>query len=760
MAFNVGTVNVSKHTTTGHGGYGISKTDLTVSAAGKIINDYAQVTGMSGSTVTIGSRTSVDGSAFTKGREVLVHCVAYVGSAATCITRGKWQVCTITKVNGDTLTLNQSISSFYGRAAISELIVQLVSIPHYRNVTINSGGSITCTPFSDGTKYGGVVAFKCNDTLTFKGGHIDLGGKGIPTGNISTYWSKGFVPNEDPTSTAARISAGWENYRTTKHLTLNSPDGAAFIIAKNMQCHSNSRIGLTSGAGVARTRVNDGKNIGGSSILLTAENISDWNPALISKYPSTTNVNYRGQARCYIATETLIPTDEGLYALDKISDPTRMSRVFNLDDIQFGNGSAGKPADATKQLNSYYNVTKYNGACTKFIIDEAGAEANGIAKLKKDALILIHAATKKGGYKQFNGRCMFARVTKVDGNAVYIGEPGFFALTGAKVNIDKYDIQIIVVPEFSEFTLDGKNEATPKMENGRGGIAVLAVNGTCDLSNGKIFVYDKGNKGAPYGTTGLDYIGNSQMAEKLPLGEGNGSVLILAKKLIMSTSTRLGAGYTGNTLGGINYNTKLKAGNTVKTNSSGTTRTVAKNGDPWFATEQAWEGGQTARSPKEIEANCSGKYSTIYWAGQGRTGGGQKAADAQFASGDVTHHNYGGFGSNSTDGTSQGAHVLIIANEIQDFCIDAISTGGRGGESAPNASGCQTGSSKGGGASYGGSGATDTTGVFRGGNGGFIGGGSGVASLTKDIPGGGSGGFAFVYCNKFTQKKAGISLDT
>lgn len=763
MAFNVGTAKTSTTKATGHGGYGTGKQgELTVASTDVVVNNYARITAMAGKTITISGKTSYASAygSFKAGEEILVHCVGYIGTTLNiCKTRGKWLIARINSVDGNVLTLDRSISDFYGVTGnFTELIVQAVTVPHFKTVTLPAGTSISCTAYTDENKYGGVVVFKCSEDLDFQGGHINLTDKGIPAAASSLYWSHGLVRNEDPTTTFKRVSAGWENYRTAKHLTLNCTDGAALIIAKAMDCNSDSRIGRVSGTGEARKRkAGSNGNLGGSSILIAAETITNWTPAIIAKYPISAKRDYnRGQARCYIATESWLPTDEGLYALDRISTPDRMARIFNLDG--FGKGTTPRNNNFTGQLNSYVKVTNINAAGNVFAIDDNHWDNNGLAKFEKGTLILIHATTKdSNGFVKENGRCMFSRILKYANSHITLDNNDTFAFLQSKINLSKYFIQIIAVPEFSSWEQKVMNMGTPKFNsNYGGGIAVVAVNGTCNLEGGGILVEKKGNEGAPYGKTGLDYIGNAQMAERLPLGEGHGSVLILAKTLKMNSNTRIGASYSGRPLGGINYDTSLKAGS--KTDYKGTTtyRTVTVDGDPQNTDEQNWEAGKTtARSAKELIMG-----STVNKNVEGRTGGGDSGGWSGELTSASTKTTYGGYGSNadtvSTKGTAaQGAHVLIIANRIEKFCIDAISTGGEGGNYASEA--FQTNSAGNGGASHGGAGCTSSNGLRRGGNGGFIGGGGGSMGT---FSGGGSGGFAFIYCNEFTEQDPhDISLD-
>ena len=110
-------------------------------------------------------------------------------------------------------------------------------------------------------------------------------------------------------------------------------------------------------------------------------------------------------------------------------------------------------------------------------------------------------------------------------------------------------MQVVSIPQFENFTLNQNYTATPKFDGKLGGVFAIAVNNICDLSEGKINVEGKGGA-LPYG---LDYIGNAQNSLKLPLGENDGSVFILAKTLKLNANSRIGVTAVKNLEGYANY---------------------------------------------------------------------------------------------------------------------------------------------------------------------------------------------------------------
>jgi hypothetical protein len=62
--------------------------------------------------------------------------------------------------------------------------IQVIRIDNYYNLTINTGGNVTCHPWDENTKTGGIAAIDVENTLTLSGGSIDVSGKGYPGGSL------------------------------------------------------------------------------------------------------------------------------------------------------------------------------------------------------------------------------------------------------------------------------------------------------------------------------------------------------------------------------------------------------------------------------------------------------------------------------------------------------------------------------------------------------------------------------------------------
>ena len=760
----------------------------------KIVNSYAKVLIIATNQITIGnSLTDAQGfGTFEIGDEVLVHVAAYKGSEAICTPRGKWINAVIrSKTAGEggntVLKLSKSCANLckdlttgttfpIAQSADADgLFIQVVSIPHFYRLRLDTGGSITCPEFTAANGYGGVVALKCSSSLILNGGHINVAGKGIQSDEIATLWNSGSLRHENEDgSRDLRKSAGWENYRARQHLTINSPDGAVFVMTKELEVRKNtSRIGNPQATGVARLRsatasvsydgdyVTAYDKIGGASIFMVASTISNWSPNVIAKYPSNTDETLRrGRQRCYIASNTKLPTDEGLYSYDIISKSGRLTSMCNVTSFGDGSNNACDASSAKQnQMNSYASINKVtttqtdNEETSKLKI---GTISNGayVQNFPVGSLVMVHVSQKAAEDVQYVGRFMLAKVVSTKAQEVTIDKAVF--ADEPDITTDKYNLQLIAIPQFTTFTLTGENDKTPayNSETGCGGLFAIAVSDLCNISGGKINVEGKGNKSIAYGEAGLNYIDNIKMCDRLPIGQGHGSVFILAKTLKMNSSTRIGATYTGNALGGINY--------------SYYTATTPADGNPRNSVTQIAEGGRLKPVPFSTDITAGGKnMDSSAWNSLPTTGG-NNAGGTYTINGMLTPTSSGGYGSNSKDGDgNQGAHIFIAANEIQGLNVCALSTGGEGGSSfgANSLNKNKTSSSKPGGCGHGGSGGTsvctNVNDTRRGANGGFIGGGAGHYSTSKAYAsGGGSSGFCFIYCNKGTnQNSRQISLD-
>lgn len=682
------------------------------------------------------SRSDADDVGFFTGTEVLIFSIATGTTAAAKSFVGKWAVATITDDGNAsaTITVNKNLSQF-SNAAACDCLLRIVTVPHFKNLTLNAGESITPN--------GGYcpIAFKCSDTLTFNGGHIDLSGKGLS--KYDHTQTRPLLNQETNGTLDTDKYSGWENSATKDRLLLNMGDGAAFIIAKKIVvANDESRIGNPDTTGIQYCRgatdsynVPSGvTNIGGSTILICAGTFTDFTPKLIAKYRTgtATDGNGAGLARCYIASGTTLRNDEGLYAYDNISQPSVVTDTLKIKN--FGDGSSGSYNRSLAILNNYAAVRAFS--TNRKTLTVTNMTTSGAVAFEPGVLVMVHAKNKDSTNTRFAGRFYLAKILGINGNDITLD-------TSAAYNtfsnwLGTYYVQIITIPQFTNFTHTSSTSISPKIpawsdSNGYGGILAIACNGTCNLAGKYLNVMARGG-GAAYGENGLNYIGNAQDYGRLPVGQGHGSVFILAKNLVMDEDTRIGAIYSGAVSSdGSNYG--------------------GRGGDPNSNGTRGGSGGgyQGATSALPV-------YAGIHTGGHGTGGcGGGGGVNSGYS-----NRNNGGYGSSGYMGTKtattfsqQGAHIMIIADTITGFNQAAISTGGQGAHdvAARNSSTIYDAYGYSGSAGYGGGGAAthgSADGRTCGGGGGYSGGGGGGQCTTCDESygaGGGGSGWAFIYCN-------------
>lgn len=685
MGFNLGQI--------GEYGTGVNGDVKIADGAYDKLNSYARVVGIDANTITLDTENALlgDYEKFRAGEEILVHCSATNGTTAENL--GKYLVARITLVSGNVLTLDKTMFT----VDLNYDYVQAVTVANFDCVTLSKDAVLTPPPYSPFKYHGGIVAVKCWDTFTFDGGSINLVDCGIPANRKNAL--RPLTTQETPAVGEGDLAlySGHENYQTADRLIMNAGDGVAFVVAKKLVCNEDSRIGNpnTHGAQFCRgasnsvgVRPSNITNIGGSTIFIAAETIDKFTPKILAKYRDINLFDGRGLCRCYIASNTKLRADEGLYAYDCISNPARLQQEIGVRD--FGDGSFGDMENPTAPLNNYAHVVaiQQNGYRLKI----AGETVQGLAPIKTGALALIQVVQKTANNITDAGKIAVAKILQRENDAITLSFPA------PQVNLDKNLVQIISIPQFENLTINTNYDRTFKFGKrdgvtAIGGVCAIACNGTLNLTDGKINVEGKGGA-APYGKAGLNILSNAGCCDRLPIGEGHGSVFILAKDLIANDNTRIGATYSGAGTGG-----RLGGNNSDGSNQGG--------------------GYSGAEDEPEFSGSGGGYIGGGGFGGLGGSGmAGGTSTRGDFDATKVT----GGYGSNGKSagkfaGGNQGAHVFIVADSCTGLTLANISTGGEGGQAA-RAVDC----GKNGAAGYGGGGA----------KGGSSGGGS---------------GFAFVYAN-------------
>lgn len=663
--------------------FGVSNKDLEISdGAYEKLNSYAKIIKIEQDTVTIDLDNLIEGEGgkFQAGELAMIHCSATNRPTADFL--GKYLIAKITLVSSDgVLTFDKNIEEFFGGVNLDYEYLQVIVIAQFHCLKLNEGALLTCPPYNPYTFTNGILAVMCSDTFEFNGGHVLLEDCGIPVNRKNALRPLHFQETAAQGETDKAKLSGQENFITKDRLLLNAGDGAFFLITKNLKCNENSRIGNinTHGAAFCRgatdsvgVKPSNIINVGGTSILLAAETIQNFTPKILAKYRSADKPEGRGLARCYIASNTKLRTDEGLYSQDTISD---FNRVRELGIENFGNGKFGECVNPAVQLNNYADVVDISQGGYKFRIN--GNSLTGMALFKEGVLVMALAVQKSDKYTEGAGKFVIGRILKRTGNTFVLDK-------AAPFDVEKYNVQLISIPEFSNLTINTNYNYTPKYDGKKGGVFAVAVSGTFNLEGGKINLEGKGGAVA-YGRNGLQYIGNAS-PDRLPIGEGHGSAFILAKELVLNENSRIGALYSGLGEGG-----RFGGNNASKQN----------------------QGGGYAGAPAEsTDLNGSGGG---FLAGGGTCGlGGSGAAGGTSTRGEFDASKVvGGYGGSNGQGKTAGkagAHIMIVADTIKNFTQAAISTGGEGAKDAQN-----------GAAGYGGGGNADS--------------------------GGGAGGGCYIYCN-------------
>ena len=532
-----------------YGGYGTGALGDVANPTGQI-NSYANVTAYTATTITIGAAANGVYEKFEVGKEILVHVSATNGTSTDTTYLGKYMTCKITAVAGSVLTVDGDFTAIMPIAEFAKYQVQAVTIANFGSLTLSTG-TVTPAGYDVTKKYGGIVAIKCSDTLTMSGGSISLTDKGIPVANAA-YRPK--TTQETNGTLDADKYAGWENHITARQMLLNAGDGVAFIMVKNfVQSGTASRIGGTvagtqycRGAADSAGLTAGTTNIGGSTILLAADNISNFNPVVISKVRATAG---QGLGRCYIASDTKLRADEGLYAYDVISNNMRAMKNLNIKD--YGTGRhGGVGATPTQPLNNYAALVSVDNSGK--IITYANLTTNGMATFDAGSTIMIHVSKVKNSDYAYVGKYMLAKIVKHDTTNKQIIIDTAISTVIPMASIANYNIQIVSVFEPTALTMSTQYTATTAWNDSTktGGICAIAAKNSIDLTNGGIIVKDKGGKVAYTENDAFSYFGQSQCNDVLPLGSSGGAVFLLTPMLKMNAASRLGNVWDGSAASG------------------------------------------------------------------------------------------------------------------------------------------------------------------------------------------------------------------
>ena len=667
MAFKTSNIN----------GYGTGALG-TVSYSSGQINSYANITAISTNTITIGTPSNGIYETFAVGKEILLH-VSAITTGTDYSYLGKYMVATITNVNGSILTLSQDVSGLIASGVLANHHVQAITIAQFN--TLNLSTTLAPLAYNTSNKYGGIVALKAKTALNLSGSAlINLVAKGIPITNVA------YRPATTQEGTANQI--GWENHITARNFYLNCPDGAAFIVAATVSnTGTTARIGSAT-TGVALYPYNAGATSttpvqGGPTILLAAGTITGFDVSLISK--ASSNTSGSGLGRCYIATDSQMPADEGLYALDCLSNS---SRLVSLGIKNYGAGTLGSVASLGGQINSYAPVTAISGDGLTLTI---GTAYNGVyEQIEAGKLVMFHVSRQIGSDTGYLGKFILAKVLSVVGSAITLDTPVTNVVSfGVTTN---YKCQLLTVAQFDSLAWSGSYTGAKAFNDthGCGGVLAIAAKTAVDLSGGQLNMEGKGvpaSVSRPVVTTQS----SGHQADCLPLSQGGGAVFILANQLTVNASSRIGGSQSGALYGG-----------TAGAYNSG-------DGGKGGAGYGGGSGGGGAGNIYPGVAGAAGRFGLGFGGGSGGGGGyggyncgagGSGAVIGDCGSDGIACDGAAGIGG---DG---GCSIFIVANTLVSFVVSCLCTGGGAGH------GGGSGGSYGGGGGGGGAGAPGTCFVY------------------------------------------------
>ncbi|MBI4834866.1 MAG: hypothetical protein HY811_08635 [Planctomycetes bacterium] len=123
---------------------------------------------------------------FAVGDEIII--INLKGASGDYANVGLYEFKKVSVVASNSITVDVNFTNAYNGAA-QKIMVQRV--PNYTNVTINSGGSFTCSAYEGINGKGGVVAFRVSGTVTVNVANgVTVSGKGFTGGAGGTTYSQ------------------------------------------------------------------------------------------------------------------------------------------------------------------------------------------------------------------------------------------------------------------------------------------------------------------------------------------------------------------------------------------------------------------------------------------------------------------------------------------------------------------------------------------------------------------------------------------
>jgi uncharacterized repeat protein (TIGR01451 family) len=163
---------------------------LTVTAAGTVVNLYDAAVSVSGHTIVTTNIANLQNTALgnvVPGSVLMVYQAngatidgtddtSAWGNVTSYGNAGNYDFVTVSAVSGNTITINAACTLAHTYAISSTTSTQIVRVPQYSSLTINSGASIAATPWNGTT--GGIVAIDVAGATTINGS-INVTGDGF-----------------------------------------------------------------------------------------------------------------------------------------------------------------------------------------------------------------------------------------------------------------------------------------------------------------------------------------------------------------------------------------------------------------------------------------------------------------------------------------------------------------------------------------------------------------------------------------------------
>lgn len=672
------------------GGYGTGALGDITNPSGQI-NSYANVTAIATNQITIGTPINGIYEKFVVGSEIMLHVSAVASGTPDLSKLGKNVICKITAVSGSVLTLSIDPVSMLSNSDLTNFIVQVLTIPQFNTLTLS--GTIEPLAYSVANKYGGILAFKCKSALNFSSGAIvNTTDKGIPIANKTL---RPLTAQESEVFNTG-LSCGWENHITKRQLLLNAGNGIVWFAAKAFNIADGNGSSIVSGSRTTNRiggAVNYYKNTnsqifkdrypyyqnqcsstsgkitpdstinGGSTIFIVSDSMTCSTPNIASYFPDIfckgrVATDGQGVGRLYIATNTPLPSDEYLFSQDCISDPIRLKSLGIKD---FGTGILGDITNPSGCVNSYASISNVNGKTLTISNPTIGIYDN----FTPNTEVMFHiSACTTNSETDLLGKFFISKILSVSGSIITIAD----AIPYDSTQLSSYNCQLITIPQFGSLTLTSAYDKTLAWDATKkiGGMCVLKVKENFNNYAGGI---ELRNKGLP---RGFYFQSNNiiprpylvtqcsgKQSNYIPISQGGGATVVIAKKLTVNTNANLGnIGISGASYGGAPCPSSsalygnIFGGNGVNRDGSvycGSTYYGICSGPSWFT------------------YTCEGYDGT------------------------------------KTTYTSGGPSLFVVADEIVNFRQSVFSTGGEGGAEYPGYYAPQRGSAGGSGYAGGGS---------------------------------------------------------